>query len=87
MGDSKHCSHIRGVTVLRVIHITSYVGEGTQDDPGRLIDEYWGLNGALLARRDSVIEARMLPVWQGDPVEYFNASLKSHKKEMRDDEK
>ena len=48
---------LREVKVIEVIYIQRGVGGGRyEDDPFRLIDEYYTLEGDLLARRDPVDE-------------------------------
>lgn len=46
---------LREVKVIEVIYVRRGIGGGrTKDDPFRLIDEYYTLDGALLARRDPI---------------------------------
>lgn len=48
----KHKSGVRYANVIQVIQVDSRVGKGTNDDPVRVITEYWSLDGQLLARVD-----------------------------------
>lgn len=43
--------------VIKVIKTKSLLGYGTQEDPVRLIYQYWDLNGNLLASHDTLDEA------------------------------
>lgn len=43
---------IREVDVLKVVHVKYLRGEGTEESPSRLVDEYWSLDGFFLAERD-----------------------------------
>ena len=45
-------SNVNTVEVISVIHVSSVVGEGTEEDPIRSIDEYFDTDGDLLARKD-----------------------------------
>ena len=52
--DGKHACRI--AEVIRVIHTTATVGKGVPEDPIRLVQQYWSLNGKLLAFWDEVHE-------------------------------
>lgn len=45
-------SNVRTVEMMEVIRVTHYEGEGTEANPGRLVQSYYGMDGALLARDD-----------------------------------
>ncbi len=38
--------------VIQVIETVSRIGKGTEEDPCRLVTEYWSLDGELLAVND-----------------------------------
>ncbi len=44
------------IKVIEVIEITCLAGTGTTQDPGRLILQYWTLDGRLLAISDKLKE-------------------------------
>lgn len=52
----KKSNHVRQVEMMEVIHVVSYEGEGTKENPARLIDEYYSKEGALLAVKDQWLE-------------------------------
>lgn len=52
----KKSNHVRGVKMMEVIHVVSFEGEGTKENPARLIDEYYSKEGALLATKDEWLE-------------------------------
>lgn len=52
----KKSNHVREVKMMEVIHIVSFEGEGTQENPARLIDEYYSKEGTLLATKDEWLE-------------------------------
>lgn len=52
----KKSNHVREVKMMEVIHVVSYEGEGTKENPARLIDEYYSKDGALLAAKDQWLE-------------------------------
>lgn len=45
-------SKSRNVKVVQVILVETVTGEGTKEDPLRVIYEYWSLDGVLLAVSD-----------------------------------
>ncbi len=49
---------IESARVIQVIHVTPLVGMGEHGDPYRRIDQYWSLEGSLLAWHDPIREAR-----------------------------
>lgn len=52
----KKSNHVRQVKMMEVIHVVSLEGEGTKENPARLIDEYYSKEGALLATKDDWLE-------------------------------
>lgn len=52
----KKLNHVREVKMMEVIHVVSFEGEGTKENPARLIDEYYSKDGALLAVKDQWLE-------------------------------
>lgn len=52
----KKSNHVRQVKMMEVIHVVSFEGEGTKENPARLIDEYYSKEGALLATKDEWLE-------------------------------
>ena len=52
----KKSSHVREVKMMEVIHVGSFEGEGTEENPARLINEYYSKEGALLATKDEWLE-------------------------------
>ncbi|WP_295238264.1 hypothetical protein [Veillonella sp.] len=48
-------SEIRGVKAMVVIETKSTKGNGTKEDPVRVIKQYWSLNGELLAEKDTLV--------------------------------
>ena len=55
----KKSNHVRQVKMMEVIHVVSYEGEGTTENPARLIDEYYSKEGALLATKDEWLEQQI----------------------------
>ncbi len=45
-------SPIDRAKVIQVIEVLVVKGEGTEEDPCRIIREYWSLDGVLLSRFD-----------------------------------
>lgn len=41
---------------MEVIHVVSFEGEGTAENPARLIDEYYSKEDTLLATNDEWLE-------------------------------
>lgn len=52
----KRSNHVREVKMMEVIHVVSFEGEGTEENPARLINEYYSKEGALLATNDEWLE-------------------------------
>ena len=42
--------------MMEVIHVVSFEGEGTKENPARLINEYYSKEGTLLATKDDWLE-------------------------------
>ena len=40
------------VEVMEVIHVSITRGDGSKDDAVRIVDQYWSLDGELLAEND-----------------------------------
>lgn len=43
---------IRTAQLVEVIKVTACIGKGTEEDPNRIITEYWSKDGRLLAVSD-----------------------------------
>lgn len=52
----KKLNHVREVKMMEVIHVVSYEGVGTKENPARLIDKYYSKEGTLLATKDEWLE-------------------------------
>ncbi|MUO33096.1 hypothetical protein [Enterococcus gallinarum] len=52
----KKSNHVREVKMMEVIHVVSFEGDGTEENPARLINEYYSKEGALLATKDKWLE-------------------------------
>lgn len=52
----KKSKHVREVKMMEVIHVVLFEGEGTTENPARLIDEYYSKEGTLLATKDEWLE-------------------------------
>lgn len=52
----KKSSHVREVKMMEVIHVVAFEGEGTEENPARLINEYYSKEGTLLATNDEWLE-------------------------------
>ena len=48
-GSRAVCSRSRSVKVVEVVQVVTTKGNGTDEDPNRVITEYWSLDGELLA--------------------------------------
>lgn len=47
-----------GARVIQVIETRSCRGNGTKEDPCRVVIQYWNFDGKLLAEKDSVKELK-----------------------------
>lgn len=56
MNLPKKSNHVREVEMMEVIHVVSFEGEGTEENPARLINEYYSKEGTLLATNDEWLE-------------------------------
>lgn len=56
MNLPKKSNHVREVKIMEVIHVVSFEGEGTEENPARLINEYYSKEGTLLATNDEWLE-------------------------------
>lgn len=45
-------NNVREVKMIEVIEIVAYEGEGTEESPARLINQYYRKDGELLAEND-----------------------------------
>lgn len=52
----KKSNNVREVKMMEVIHVISFEGEGTEENPARLINEYYSKEGTLLATKDEWLE-------------------------------
>lgn len=52
----KKSNHVRQAEMMEVIHVVSFEGEGTEENPARLINEYYSKEGTLLATKDEWLE-------------------------------
>lgn len=55
----KKLNHVREVKMMEVIHVVSFEGEGTTENPARLINQYYSKEGALLATKDGWLERKI----------------------------
>ena len=46
--------------IIRVIETKSTAGEGTKENPARLIIQYWDLKGRLLFTHDTLTDNRVI---------------------------
>ncbi|WP_270286761.1 hypothetical protein [Enterococcus casseliflavus] len=59
MNLPKKSNHVREVKMMEVIHVVSFEGEGTEENPARLINEYYSKEGTLLATKDGWLEQKI----------------------------
>lgn len=50
-------SSVRSVEEITVIEVVSVIGEGTEEDPARYLNQYWRKDGKLLAEYDTINNA------------------------------
>lgn len=50
-------SMIRNVKVIKVIEVVSVIGNGTKESMTRYLNNYYSLNGQLLASHDTLEDA------------------------------
>ena len=48
---------VQQVNIVQVIHVRALKGQGCPESPVRMIDQYWSMNGTLLAEVDIVKDA------------------------------
>lgn len=51
-------SMVRNVKVIKVIEVVSVIGNGTEESMTRYLNEYYSLDGTLLARHDTLHDTR-----------------------------
>lgn len=49
---------VRSVEEITVIEVVSVIGEGTEEDPARYLNQYWRKDGKLLAEYDTINSAK-----------------------------
>lgn len=59
------------LNIETVIHTVAREGRGTEEDPVRLVDQYWSLKGKLLATVDPIDREKLMlnergGEWDGD---------------------
>lgn len=54
-------SSVRSAQVISVIQTKSVEGIGTEDDPNRIVTQYWDADGTLLVVNDPFIQNVLLP--------------------------
>ncbi len=47
-------SLVRNVKIIKVIKVVSVIGNGTEESMTRYLNEYYSLDGQLLARQDTL---------------------------------
>ena len=57
LDNRENKSHIRSTEVIQVIKTVSFLGKGTDENPNRFIDQYWTLEGELLATVDPLMDS------------------------------
>lgn len=50
-------SMVRNVKVIKAIEVVSVIGNGTKESMTRYLNEYYSLNGQLLASHDTLEDA------------------------------
>lgn len=45
---------IRRAEVVEVVKVIEVVGEGTDDSPIKLVEQYWGKNGRFIGKIDAI---------------------------------
>lgn len=51
MSDLKLKSPLE-LEILKVIHTSTSVGQGTYEDPVKILHQYWSMDGVLLAEKE-----------------------------------
>lgn len=52
---------VRSAQVISVIRTESRTGAGTEENPNRIVTQYWSTDGELLAVHDPLIQDAWLP--------------------------
>lgn len=58
--QSKNPNVVRKVKILSVIEIMATIGNGTHDNPRRVVVQYWDFKGNLLAINDPVNDVQFV---------------------------
>jgi hypothetical protein len=58
--QSKNSNVVRKVKILSVIEIMATIGDGTHDNPRRVVVQYWDFKGNLLAINDPVNDVQFV---------------------------
>lgn len=58
--QSKNPNVVRKVKILSVIEIMATIGDGTHDNPRRVVVQYWDFKGNLLAINDPVNDVQFV---------------------------
>lgn len=70
MSEEKRTARPRGTDsakVIQVIETKACVGRGTEQDPNRVVTQYWSLEGKLLAKDDPAAGIAPAPQkWLGE---------------------
>ena len=43
---------VRSIEIMQVVRTTALAGRGTEDNPSRIVEQYWLLEGKLLFKKD-----------------------------------
>ncbi len=58
--QSKNSNVVRKVKILPVIEIMATIGDGTHDNPRRVVVQYWDFKGNLLAINDPINDVQFV---------------------------
>lgn len=58
--QSKNPNAVRKVKILSVIEIMATIGDGTHDNPRRVVVQYWDFKGNLLAINDPINDVQFV---------------------------
>lgn len=58
--QSKNPNVVRKVKILSVIEIMATIGDGTHDNPRRVVVQYWDFKGNLLAINDPINDVQFV---------------------------
>lgn len=56
--------------LMQVIHILTRRGTGVENDPSRRVEQYWSVDGVLLAEHDEWFEERIRHALKTADVQY-----------------